>query len=163
MRVDHDGLGETMTTNRTKEDKELRTIDALPSIPTCFLAQPRVMLASSNHDFDRSPLNTRLLHDQRKGLFRRPARSSHLHAQHFCLDAKTTASLTGISNRSVYHVLSTWKRTGKVKPAPEGKQGRPRVLDFADTQVSSFHCCCVVNIDIESPEVPSACRDLSQQ
>ncbi len=52
------------------------------------------------------------------------------------LDAKTISSLTGIALRTVYRVLSTWKQTGKVKPTPEGKQGRPRVLDFADTQVS---------------------------
>ncbi len=56
---------------------------------------------------------------------------------HICrfLDAKTISHLTGIPVRTVYRVLSTWKRTSEVKPAPEGKQGRPRVLDFADTQV----------------------------
>ncbi len=52
------------------------------------------------------------------------------------LDAKTISHLTGIPIRSVFRVLSTWKRTGEVKPAPEGKQGRPRALDYADTQVS---------------------------
>ncbi len=52
------------------------------------------------------------------------------------LEAKAISMLTGIPLRTVYRVLSTWKRTGEVKPAPEGKRGRPRALDFADTQVS---------------------------
>lgn len=43
--------------------------------------------------------------------------------------------LTGIPVRTIYRVLSTWKSTGEVKPAPTGKRGRPRALDFADTQV----------------------------
>ncbi|KLO09578.1 Homeodomain-like protein, partial [Schizopora paradoxa] len=50
------------------------------------------------------------------------------------LDAKTICLLTGIPRRTVYRVLSTWQRTGEVKPAPEGRAGRPRALDFADTQ-----------------------------
>ncbi len=58
-----------------------------------------------------------------------------MHAHHF-FDAKTVSNLTGIPVRTVYRVLLTWKRTGEVKPAPEGKQGRPRALDFADCQVS---------------------------
>lgn len=52
------------------------------------------------------------------------------------LDAKTITILTGIPRRTVYRVLSTWQQTGQIKPAPEGKAGRPRKLDFADTQVS---------------------------
>lgn len=54
------------------------------------------------------------------------------------LDAKAISNLTGIPLRTIYRFLSTWKRTGKVKPAPEGQRGRPRILDFADTQVSSL-------------------------
>ncbi|KLO04633.1 hypothetical protein SCHPADRAFT_793919, partial [Schizopora paradoxa] len=37
--------------------------------------------------------------------------------------------------RSVYRILADWKRTGEVKVVSERKQGRPRALDFADTQV----------------------------
>lgn len=51
------------------------------------------------------------------------------------LNAKSISYFTGISIRTVYRVLSTWKSTGEVKPAPEGKQGRPRVLDYGDTEV----------------------------
>ncbi|KLO04692.1 Homeodomain-like protein, partial [Schizopora paradoxa] len=57
----------------------------------------------------------------------------YMHTCRF-LDAKTIVDLTGIPIRTVYRVLSTWKRTGEVRPAPTGKQGRPRALDFADTQ-----------------------------
>lgn len=53
-----------------------------------------------------------------------------------CLDAKIISQLTGIPIRTVYRVLSVWKKTGEVKPEAQGKQGRPRALDFADTQVS---------------------------
>ncbi len=60
-----------------------------------------------------------------------------IHMKDSCfLDAKTIAYLTGIPIRTVYHVLSVWRKTGEAKPAPEGKQGRPRALDFGDTQVS---------------------------
>lgn len=52
------------------------------------------------------------------------------------LDAKLISQLTGIPLRTVYRILSVWKATGEVKPEAQGKQGRPRTLDFADTQVS---------------------------
>ncbi len=52
------------------------------------------------------------------------------------LDAKLISQLTGVPLRTVYRVLSVWRTTGEVKPEAEGKQGRPRTLDFADTQVS---------------------------
>ncbi len=58
-----------------------------------------------------------------------------MHTSRF-LDAKTISHWTGIPIRTIYRVLSTWNRTGEVKPAPSGKQGRPRTLDFTDTQVS---------------------------
>ncbi len=62
-----------------------------------------------------------------------------IHMRETCfLDAKSIAYLTGIPIRTVYHVLSIWRKTGEVKPAPEGKQGRPRALDFGDTRVSLF-------------------------
>ncbi|KLO06298.1 hypothetical protein SCHPADRAFT_811868, partial [Schizopora paradoxa] len=51
-----------------------------------------------------------------------------------CLSAKMISDLTGIPLRTVYRVLSVWKATGEVKPEAQGKQGRPRALDFADTQ-----------------------------
>ncbi|EJD06379.1 uncharacterized protein FOMMEDRAFT_151619 [Fomitiporia mediterranea MF3/22] len=35
---------------------------------------------------------------------------------------------------SVYHILSTWRLEGEVKTTLLPKPGRPRVLDFADTQ-----------------------------
>lgn len=60
-----------------------------------------------------------------------------MHADRF-LDAKTITELTGIPIRTIYRVLQTWRQTGEVKPASEGKQGRPRALDFGDTQVSSL-------------------------
>lgn len=53
------------------------------------------------------------------------------------LDARMINELTGIPIRTVYRVLSTWRNTGEVKPAPEGKQGRPRALDYGDTKVST--------------------------
>ncbi len=65
------------------------------------------------------------------------ARGVVIHMKDNCfLDAKTIAYLSGIPIRTVYHILAVWKKTGEVKPAPEGKQGRPRALDFGDTQVS---------------------------
>ncbi len=79
------------------------------------------------------------------------------------LDAKTISHLTGIPLRTVYRFLSTWRLTGKVKPAPEGKRGRPRVLDFADTQVSSIIYPNVVETHLRSSEVPTTCRDSSQR
>ncbi|KLO04588.1 Homeodomain-like protein [Schizopora paradoxa] len=51
------------------------------------------------------------------------------------LDAKTISQLTGIPRRTVHRILSTWKATGIVKPAPQGRRGRPRALDLADTEV----------------------------
>ncbi len=54
------------------------------------------------------------------------------------LDAKTISQLTGVSLRTVYRVLSIWRATGEVKPEAQGKQGRPRTLDFADTQVNGL-------------------------
>lgn len=60
-----------------------------------------------------------------------------IHMKESCfLDAKAISFLTGIPLRTVYHVLAIWRKTGEAKPAPEGKQGRPRALDFGDTQVS---------------------------
>lgn len=60
-----------------------------------------------------------------------------IHMKDTCLlDAKTIAYLSGIPIRTVYHILLTWNKTGEVKPAPEGKRGRPRLLNFGDTQVS---------------------------
>lgn len=53
-----------------------------------------------------------------------------------CLDAKTINDLTGIPIRTVYRILSSWKQTGEVKPASEGKPGRPRALDYGDTKVN---------------------------
>ncbi len=65
-----------------------------------------------------------------------------IHMKDTCLlDAKTIAYLTGIPIRTVYSVLAAWKKTGEVKPAAEGKQGRPRALDFGDTQVSIVLSC----------------------
>ncbi len=51
------------------------------------------------------------------------------------IDTKSISYFTGIPLRTVQHVVTTWKRMGEAKPAPEGVRGRPRVLDFADTQV----------------------------
>lgn len=61
----------------------------------------------------------------------------HVHRD---LDSNTISLLTRVPRRTVQRVLTMWRRTGKVKPAPEGKRGRPRALDFADTQVH-FHFC----------------------
>ncbi len=58
----------------------------------------------------------------------------HMHIT-VSLDAKAISYYTGIPIRTVYRVIATWKRTGQVKPPSEGKQGRPRALDFADTRV----------------------------
>ncbi len=64
------------------------------------------------------------------------ARGIVIHMKDTCfLDAKTIAYLTGMPVRTVYHILVAWKKTGEVKPTAEGKQGRPRALDFGDTQV----------------------------
>lgn len=57
-----------------------------------------------------------------------------MHTDRF-LDAKAITELTGIPIRTIYRVLQTWRETGEVKPASEGKQGRPRALDYGDTQV----------------------------
>lgn len=54
------------------------------------------------------------------------------------LSLKVISYFTDIPLRTVQHILTIWKRTGEVKPAPKGVQGRPRTLDFADTQVR-FH------------------------
>ncbi len=63
------------------------------------------------------------------------ARGIVIHMKDTCfLDAKTIAYLTGMPVRTVYHILVAWKKTGEVKPTAEGKQGRPRALDFGDTQ-----------------------------
>lgn len=51
------------------------------------------------------------------------------------LSLKSISYFTGIPLRTIQRVLTAWKRTGEVKPAPEGSRGRPRALDFADTQV----------------------------
>ncbi len=51
------------------------------------------------------------------------------------LNAKSISYFTGIPLRTVQHILSTWKATGEVKPVPEGQRGRPRALDFGDTEV----------------------------
>lgn len=51
------------------------------------------------------------------------------------LDAKAISYFTGIPIRTIYRVLANFKRTGEAKPAPTGQRGRPRALDFADTQV----------------------------
>lgn len=60
-----------------------------------------------------------------------------VHMKDACfLDAKTISYLTGIPLRTVYNVLAVWRKTGETKPAPEGERGRPRALDFGDTQVS---------------------------
>jgi len=61
----------------------------------------------------------------------------HMHTT-AALDAKAISYFTGVPIRTVYSVLSTWKRTGQAKPAraEKEKRGRPRALDFADTQVS---------------------------
>ncbi len=65
-----------------------------------------------------------------------------IHMKETCLlDAKTIAYLSGIPIRTVYHILAAWKKTGEVKNTAEGKQGRPRVLDFGDTQVSKIYLC----------------------
>ncbi len=51
------------------------------------------------------------------------------------LSPKSISYFTCIPLRTVQHVLTVWKRTGEAKPTSEVIQGRPRVLDFADTQV----------------------------
>ena len=53
------------------------------------------------------------------------------------LDAKTISEWTGVPKRTVFRVLSNWRKTGGVKQASEEKRGRPRALDFADTKVRS--------------------------
>ncbi len=58
----------------------------------------------------------------------------HIHVSS-SLDSKALARLTGIPVRSIQRILSNWKKTGEVKTAPTGKKGRPRALDFSDTQV----------------------------
>lgn len=61
----------------------------------------------------------------------------HMHTS--CnLDAKSISHLSGIPRRTIFNILAEWRRTGEVKPAPEGTRGRPRALDFADTQVCAF-------------------------
>lgn len=56
-----------------------------------------------------------------------------------CLDGKAISQLTGIPLRTVYRILSVWRSTGEVKPQQVGKPGRPRALDFANTQVCRDH------------------------
>ncbi len=58
----------------------------------------------------------------------------HIHVSS-SLDSKALARLTGIPVRTIQRILSNWKKTGEVKTAPTGKKGRPRALDFSDTQV----------------------------
>ena len=53
------------------------------------------------------------------------------------LEVKTIHDLTGVPARTIYRILSLWKETGEAKPASEGKQGRPRALDYGDTRVSN--------------------------
>ncbi|KLO09048.1 Homeodomain-like protein, partial [Schizopora paradoxa] len=50
------------------------------------------------------------------------------------LDAKTISQWTGVPKRTVFRVLSNWRKTGGVKQVTEEKRGRPRALDFADTK-----------------------------
>lgn len=59
--------------------------------------------------------------------------------KHRGLDVKQIVYLTGIPQRTVYRILSTWSATGEIGPASAGKRGRPRALDFADTQVNILH------------------------
>ncbi len=58
----------------------------------------------------------------------------HIHVSS-SLDSKALARLTGIPVRTIQRILSNWKKTGEVKTVPTGKKGRPRALDFSDTQV----------------------------
>lgn len=61
----------------------------------------------------------------------------YMHIQH-SLDAKSISHYTGVPSRSVYRILADWRRTGQDKLEPTGRRGRPRKLDFSDTQVSYF-------------------------
>lgn len=52
------------------------------------------------------------------------------------LDINEIVYFTGVPARTVYRILSIWRKTGEVNPPTAAKSGRPRALDFADTQVS---------------------------
>lgn len=58
----------------------------------------------------------------------------HMH-DNLGLEVKTMAYLTGIPSRTVYRVLSSFKASGRIKQKATEKRGRPRSLDFGDTQV----------------------------
>lgn len=57
------------------------------------------------------------------------------------LSTKSISNFTLIPLRTVQSVLTAWKRTGEVKPVSDAVQGRPRALDFADTQVHLLLVC----------------------
>ncbi len=52
------------------------------------------------------------------------------------LKAGRIAELTGMSRRTISMVLQAWRLEGHAK-LPERHRGRPRLLDFTDTKVSS--------------------------
>ena len=51
------------------------------------------------------------------------------------LDVKDIVYLTAVPRASVYWILNAWKQTGEECLAPHSKSGRPRALDFTDTQI----------------------------
>ncbi|KLO04994.1 Homeodomain-like protein [Schizopora paradoxa] len=73
------------------------------------------------------------------------------------LDAKMISQLIGIPLRTVYRILSVWKATGEVKPEAQGKQGRPRTLDFADTQF------LMSSVTLESDRYLDELRDMLEE
>lgn len=130
----HSKPGESRVSSSTKEGELIKLISALIAEAVLQASldlepQPQTTTASALNTPSFGMTSGKALSEDLRGIL------IYMHDT-TGLDVKTIASLTGVSRRTVYRVLSTWKRTGEVKPAPEGKQGRPRALDFADTQVN---------------------------
>lgn len=64
----------------------------------------------------------------------------YMHTQHG-LPLKTIASFTNISLRTVQHIVHVWKYNGVVSKERLLNQGRPRALDYTDTQA----CCALLS------------------
>ena len=58
----------------------------------------------------------------------------HMH-ESLRLDVKEIVHLTNIPQRTVYRMLTKSRESDQPKPKSMEKRGRPRTLDFADTQV----------------------------
>lgn len=61
----------------------------------------------------------------------------HMHSS-TGLSADRIAELTGISRRTVFRILKTWRLEGNEQNLPQRQRGRPRLLDFTDSKVSFF-------------------------